>query len=173
MKRAVLVIFSLAVFCMSAAADSRNAKIKDLMRAQGLVQTFEQQLATGRVQAREQSTAMLEQLLKGINPPPKFQQKLQEASTKFMEALQPSWTATEIVDVWAQYYGQAFTDAELDSLLAFYKSPLAQREIVVGRQAMDKLSEHFMAKYKPVMDAATTAYVRDLQTIARECNCRR
>jgi hypothetical protein len=116
---------------------------------------------------------MLEQLMKGINPPPVYQRKLQDASARFMQALQPPWTAAEIVDVWAQYYGQAFTDAELDSLIAFYKSPLAQKEVVVGRQAMDKLSTHFQAKYKPIMESAISAYVHDLQAIAKECNCRR
>ncbi len=166
------VILFVAAASQSHAAD-RNEKVKELMQAQGLVETFEQQLASGRVQGREQANQMLAQMLNGLNPEPKYRARFTEAADEFIRALEPPWGAKEIVDIWSKYYGSQFTEAELDQLLAYYTSPLAQKEVGVSRKALAQFSRHFVEQYKPITEAAMAKYVERLQKIAKECNCAR
>lgn len=174
MKR-FLVIAAVA-FAMSAsatAAESRSAKVRRLMEAQGLLQTFDQQIQSGREQARRQANDMVTQLLAGLNPNEAYQKKIHAAVDKFIDELQPPWGATEIVEAWAQSYGSSFSDMELDQLIAFYTSSLGQKEVLSSRRALTDFSKGFELKYKPIMDKAMANYIRDMQSIVRDCNCKK
>ena len=154
-------------------AGERDDVIKQIMEAQGLIALFEQQLELGRQQSREQSRAAINQMLSGLNPTPEFRQRFQDAAQNFEAAIETPWSAEEIVRVWGSYYGAQFSDQELNQLLAHYRTPLAQREIVASREAMVQFSTHFAEAGKPILEKATADFVRELQLIARECNCKR
>jgi hypothetical protein len=162
----------LVAFSHALSAD-RDAKIRALMEAQGLLETFEQQLQISKEHGRKQSEQVLNQLMAGLNPSPKFVARFRSATDEYIRALDPAWTAQDIVNVWAKYYGSRFTDQELDALLAHYSSPLGKKEVAAGRVALPKFGEHFAMLSQPVLERATKAYIEQLQLIAKECNCRK
>jgi hypothetical protein len=89
-----------------------------------------------------------------------------------VEAVEVPWTAQEIVNVWARAYGPSFTDEELDQLIAFYSSPLGQKDARVSQEGLPKVSRHFEERFQPILEAATRKYASEIQRIAKEC-CRK
>lgn len=167
-----LVFLLLLVSTASFAAD-RNAKIRSLMEAQGLLTMVQQQMDMYKQQGREQSKQMLDQMLSGLNPPPEFRSRLLRAWQEFVAALEMPWTAQDFVDVWAKFYGAAFSDSELDQLLAFYRSPLGKKEVAASQKALPELSAYLAEQSKPVVDRAMAKYISDLKTTVAECKCRK
>jgi hypothetical protein len=133
------------------------------MDALGLTEMWSQQIEMSKAQGGEDSDQILNQILSGLNPNQEFQARFKTASNKFIEALQSPWSAQEIVDVWAIYYGAEFTDSELDQLIAFYTSPLGRKDVQVTKSAMVKFSKHFEEIAKPILERATTEYIEDLK----------
>lgn len=170
--RKLLIAVALLLASEAHAAD-RADKMRALMEAQGLAATFDQQMQAGREQVRANARQMLDQLMAGLKPDPTYQQKFRLAADAYIEELQAPWSAQQVVDVWAGIYGAQFTDAELDKLLAWYTSPLAQKEVTVTRASLLQFSAHFQEQYKPIMERATAAYVQKLKALAAECNCQR
>jgi hypothetical protein len=154
-------------------ADEREEKIGQLMEAQGLLKTFKQQLELGRQQSQEQGREMLDQVMTQLNPSPEFYERFENAFNSFLSKIETPWSAEEIVTVWAKYYGEHFTNTELDQLLIFYTSPLAQKEVKASRQALVGFSNHFMQEGKPIAEKALSEYIVEMKSIAKECNCRR
>ena len=87
--------------------------------------------------------------------------------------LEAPWSAEEIVDVWASYYGPHFTDEELDQLIEFYSSELGRKDVSVTKQAMVQFSEHFQREGQPILEKATQEYIEEMKILAKECNCRK
>jgi predicted secreted protein len=85
MRRLIVVLVIL--FSSVAAAEDRSEKIKRLMEVQGLIQTFEQQLALGRKQSDEQGRAMLDQMMASLTPSPEFTERFDQAFQSFMAEL--------------------------------------------------------------------------------------
>jgi len=169
----VLVGISLFLAAISAFGSERAEKLQALIEAQGLNAMFEQQMKSGREYAQLQSDQMLSQILNGLNPPEQYKSKFKDAAQKFVEDARSPLTASEIVAKWSELYGSKFSDAELDKLLAFYTSPLAQREVVVSKESLALLTAQLQEQYRPVMESATKAFIERMQTIVKECNCRK
>ena len=157
----------------AATAQERHEVIKQIMEAQGLIQTFEQQIALGRKQSEEQGRAMVNQMMAGLNPSPEFKKRFDGAFQSFIAEVDAPWGADEIVAVWGKYYGQHFSDSELGQLLAHYRTPLAQKEVVASRQALVDFSNYFAEAGKPIAERAVANFIANLRLIAKECNCRR
>lgn len=169
--RRVLVLFIACVFASAASAADRNAKVRALMEAQGLLATMQQQLVSGRERGRAIAHQIMDNALKDMVPDDSTKEKMTLAANQFIDEAQSPVTAADIVAIWSDAYGSKFTDAELDGLLAYYQSPLAQKEVQVSRQALTVLSERAQAAYKPVMDAAIAHYVGRLKVIVSDCHC--
>ena len=152
-------------------ADDRTEKVRTLMEAQGLVKMFEQQMAEGKLEGQKQAQKMLDQLMSGLNPSKEFDKRLRLAFEEFMKALEPTWTAQDIVDVWAKAYGTHFTDQELDQLVEYYTSPLGKKDVMATQAALPDLTNHFSALSNPLLERATEKYVQRLQLIVKECTC--
>jgi hypothetical protein len=159
--------------CVAASAADRSEKVHDLMEAQGLVQMFEQQLHAGREQTQRQAELTLEKMLSTLNPPAEFQAKLRAASSDFVKAALPPWTAKDIVEVWGKYYGSKFSDEELDELLSYYRSPLGQKDVLASRDALGPYTAEFQERYKPILEKATQEFAERLQVTVKECNCKK
>lgn len=170
--RVLAIVLGLGI-CVGASASERTEKIQVLMDAQGLTQTFEQQMTAGREQTKMQADQMLQQIMNGLRPNPEFEEKFKVAYLDFVEAMQAPWSSSEVVKVWAKYYGSRFTDSELDQLIAHYRSPLGQKEVIAGREAMAQFSAEFRERYQPIQQGATQAFIERIQQIVRECNCRK
>jgi len=164
---------AVVLLCASTYAADREDKIKTLMEAQGLLITIEQQLVLARVQNQEQAKRMMGQVMSQLNPSPEFQRRFEGAFNKFIKAVETPWGADEIVEVWGKYYGEKFTDEELDQLVEFYSSKLGQKDAIANREALVQFNNHFVEAGKPIADKAVQKYIKDLQLIARECNCKR
>lgn len=171
MTRSVLLFVLACVITSAASADDRSTKVRALMEAQGLLTTVQQQLASGRERGRAMARQMMDNALKDLVPDDATKEKMTKAANQFIEEAQSPLTAADIVAIWSDAYGSKFTDAELDRLLAYYQSPLAQKEVQISRQALTVLSERAQAAYKPVLDAAIANYVGRLKVIVGECRC--
>lgn len=171
MKRSVLVLILACAVASAASAEDRIGKVRALMEAQGLLTTMQQQLASNRERGRAMAHQMMDNALKGLVPDDVTKDKMTKAANQFIDEAQSPVTAEDIVAIWSDAYGSKFTDAELDGLLAYYRSPLAQKEVQVSRQALAVLSERAQAAYKPVMDAAIANYIGRLKLIVGECHC--
>jgi hypothetical protein len=163
----------LAFFCMAlpAGALDREQKLRALMDAQGLTATFEQQLQMSKEAGRAQAEQTIRQMLSALNPPPEFESRFRRAAEEYLASLQPKWSAQEAVAIWTQYYGPNFSDTELDELLAFYSSPLAQKEATASRQALVQFTRYAEEQNKPLMEKATQAFITRTQQLVKECNC--
>ena len=170
MRRFLFLIFA-CLLASNASAEDRNAKVRALMEAQGLLTTMQQQLASGRERGRAMAHQMMDNALKGLVPDDATKGKMAAEADRFIDEAQNPVTAAEIVAIWSDAYGSKFTDAELDGLLAYYQSPLAQKEVQISRAALTVLSERIQASYKPVMEAAVANYVARLKAIVTECHC--
>lgn len=161
-----------AAWAVASAAD-RSEKIRELMDAQGLAQTFEQQIQAGKEQTRKIAEDMTAKMLSTLNPPAEFQAKIRDAARDFVEAAQPPWTARDIVDVWGKYYGEKFSDAELDQLLKYYRSPLGQKDVIASREALVPYTAEFQARYKLILEKATQQFAERVRAIVKHCNCKK
>ena len=166
-------LFLLLLISTACFSQDRNSKVRALMEVQGLLAMFQQQMDVGKQQSRDQAKQMLDQVMGGLNPPQEYKARLRRASDDFIASLEAPWTAQDIVDVWAKSYATAFTDKELDQLLAFYTSPLGKKDIAASHKAMPVLNTYLAERSKPVMERATAKYIADLQLIVKECKCRK
>ncbi|QNT25776.1 DUF2059 domain-containing protein [Ralstonia solanacearum] len=155
----------------SAIAADRTEKIQKLMQAQGLSQMLEQQMASSREFSRKQADRMATQVLAGMEPSADYGKRFQRAVEALVADLQPSWGAGEMVAIWSQQFGTKFTDEELDQLIAFYTSPLGQKEVAATREALPAFNQVIQARYKPIQERATAAFMQRIQQIKTECRC--
>ena len=90
-----------------------------------------------------------------------------------MRTIGAPWGAKEIVEVWAKAYGSRFNDKELDGLLAYYKSPLGQKDVKASQAALPELTQHFSQKIGPILNRETSLYMDKLEALAAACKCPR
>ena len=173
MIRRILLLCLASLAVSSVAAQDRTAKIRALMQAQGQLETMQQVLTTGREQGRAMANKMLADALKGLSPDPSSREHLNQAANQFFDEMQSPVTAEQIVAIWSDVYGSKFSDSELDGLLAYYQSPLAQKEVQVSREALAQLSASVRELYRPVMEAALARYIDRLKKIVGDCDCTR
>lgn len=168
---AFVLVFSLV--CCSVSAAPRDDKVRELMKAQGLMQMLEQQLEAGKEDSRKQVRQMSDQMFSRLKPTPEYQDKFMKAFEDFVLSLHKAWSAGEMVEVWAKAYGSQFSDKELDGLLAYYKSPLGQKDVKASQAAMPVLTQHFSQKIGPVVERETATYMDKLEKLIEACKCPR
>ncbi len=169
----IIVVFLLVAFPVTTMAENKEDKIKQLMEAQGLISMFESQLEMGKVQSKKAGKQMLDQFLSQINPDEEFQARFSAAFNNYMDNVRAPWGAEEIVSVWGEYYGQHFTEKELDSLVDFYTSSIGQKEVKASKSALIEYTIHFQKLGEPIFTKATQEYIQELKLVAKECNCRK
>ena len=172
MKKILLILLS-AVLSSGVAASEREAKIRILMEAQGLLEIFENQIELGKIQGEKAGQQMMDQMLSQLNPDEEFKSRFKSAFSNFIGKLQAPWGAGEIVNVWARYYGKHFNETELDQLIAFYTSPLGEKEVAASKSALPEFTTHFQKLGQPIFTQATQDYIKELKIIAKECKCKR
>ncbi|WP_028863237.1 DUF2059 domain-containing protein [Psychromonas aquimarina] len=170
-KLCCIVLLSLVAIGVS--AGEKEAKIKTLMEAQGLLEMFDSQLEMGKIQGEKMGQEMMSQMLSQINPNEEFQSRFQNAFNSFMGKMQAPWGAEEIVKVWGLYYGKNFSDHELDQLIEFYTSPIGKKEVAASKSALPEFSMHFQKLSEPIFQKATQEYITELKIVAKECNCQK
>ena len=169
-KKVTIFILTLALSTI-AFSNEKNDKIRVLMEAQGLLEMFEQQLAMGKIQNEKMGQQVIEQIMIQLNPSQEFQERFSTAFKKFIEKIATPYSAEKIVGVWAKYYGNEFTNEELDELIKFYTSKIGKKEISASKIAITKFTEHFQKLNEPLMKSAMQEYIAELKIVAKECNC--
>jgi len=169
MKKNVIGLAFLA--CAVAHAGPLEDKTRKLFEVQGIVSNFQTSIDEGRVQAREESKKVMDQMLGELDLSKEYQERTNVAYEKFMKAMLTDRTANEIVEVLIKYYAPNFTEDELDKLIEFYGSGVARKDAEVSRKAMRQVVVSYKAANDQIRAAATSKFVRDLRTIAQECRC--
>ena len=168
-----ICVFSLLLLVSTAHAATREDKIRELMEVQGVLQMIEQQIDAGKEEARKQVKQVADQVMDKLSPPADQQKAFKKAFDDYTLATSAPWAAKEIVTVWAKAYGSRFTDAELDGLLAYYKSPLGRKDVKASQDALPELTDHFTKRIGPILEKETGIYLDKLDAMAKACKCPR
>jgi len=167
------ILWLLLIIPSIAYSGQREEKIEILMKAQGLLEMWQQQIDYGKTEGKKQAKMMIDQMLSQLNPNEEFKKRFEEAFMNFINKLQDNWTAQQIVDIWGKYYGPHFSDKELDELIAFYTSEIGQKDIKSTKSALMEFTVHFQKEGQSIMENATKEYIQELLLVAKECNCRK
>jgi len=171
MKKNLIGLAFLA--CAMVHAGPLEDKTRRLFEVQGIVNNFQLSIDQGRVQAREESKKVMDQMLGELDLSKEYQERTNVAYEKFMKALLTDRTANEIVEVLIKYYAPNFTEEELDKLIEFYGSSVARKDADVSRKAMQQVADSYKAANDQIRVTATSEFVRGLRMIAQECQCAR
>lgn len=172
MRKAALIGL-LMVALGAEAAESRDAKVYQLLEAQGIQATFDEQMRIREEHNKRSVQIMVEETVKRLKPNVVFKKRFNEAAEDLFAALQPPWTPNEVTTIWASIYGSKFTDDELDQLLAFYTSPVAQKETVAGRASLAEFSQYLQMQYEPYERRAIQQYAGRMKSLGKECRCKK
>lgn len=167
-----IIVFTAVLFFPSLAFSegTRAEKVEALMQAQGVLEMWQQQIDQGREDSREMGTQIFAQMKSQLNPNDIFMDRLEGAFNRFIEkAATPPWTARDITDTWAKYYGEKFSDDELDQLIAFYSSDIGQKEVLSSKEALVEFGADFKAKNLKFTESILQDYINDLRMIVSEC----
>lgn len=171
-KLAAIILMTFALGAQ-ATEEERSAKVIKLLETQGMQATFDDQMRVREEYRKRSVQVMVDETLKRLKPNAVFRKKFNVAAMELFEALQPPWSSQEVVDIWAGIYGSKFSDEELDQLLAFYSSPVAQKEVYAGRESLMEFSQYLQMQYRPVEQRAVQQYVARMQLLRKECRCKK
>ena len=169
--RSYLIILLCFITSTAFGAD-RNEKIRLLLDAQGTSEFFEQELASFRENRRHDIKIANEEIMKEINPSAVFKKKFDDAGADYIRLTESPWTMQDKVNAWAKYYGENFSDEEIDQLLAFYTSSVAKKDVIFSQKARKDIRNYFRGLFLPIIENATKAYVNRITQLAKECDCR-
>lgn len=116
---------------------------------------------------------MIDETVKRLKPNASFKKKFNQAAEELFASLQPPWTADEVTTIWANIYGNKFSDEELDQLVAFYTSPVARKETIAGRASLMEFSQYLANQYEPYQRRAIQQYAEKMQSLGKECRCKK
>lgn len=144
---------------------ARQAKVARIIEAQGLEQMFQQQLDQSRAQASELGQSLYQKMIAESGMPEGTQhQKLEQVFTRYLERCSSMFTARELVDIWAGFYGKQLTDAELDKILAYYRSPTGKKDVAAAQAAMLGFSQVMGLEMQRRLDASIGQLMAELKT---------
>jgi hypothetical protein len=154
---AVLTLAALALSPAYADEATRLAKADQVMRAAKTDELLRQSLDISMKQARE---GMLR--VYGASIPPERQKDIDALQDKLHALFMRTLTWEKLKPSFVKLYADAFTDEELDGLLAFHESPAGQAMItklpglmIKANQAVQQATADVMPEIrKLIMDAA-------------------
>lgn len=155
----LLLIFVLAPLCADDA--SRAAKVEEFFRLTNLENTYTQMIEL----VRRQTGAQFIQQLTGVQLPPSYQADL-EAFQADVFALMDSEMGWERMKAeYIRLYTEAYTEEELDAIVAFYRTPAGQSMVAKTPSLMEKssaLSQAKMALIAPKVQERMQAFARKM-----------
>ncbi len=146
---------------------SKAEKLTELMRVQGLYDMIEQQQTYCEAQAQSLDQQVMEKMEEDFPGmlSEETQLAFEQATTRFMGSVKASWTIAGAVSAWQNYYGNGVTEAELDQILAYYQSPIGQKDIQAAQAAMPKWGQYFAQKTQTTLQEAMQTYMNELDEI--------
>jgi hypothetical protein len=165
---AIALVFSGHV---NANESARQAKISEIIEAQGLLQMFQQQLDQSKAQASDLGKNLYRKMLSesGINDGQE-NPKLERIFTQYIERCSTMFTAKEFVETWSRFYGSNLSEAELEKILAYYKSPVGKKDVAASQAAMVGFSQVMSAESQKRMNDSIGQLMADLKAAMEVAN---
>jgi hypothetical protein len=167
-----LLILSVSLLCAAGVPvargddSSRAAKVAELMQLTGLAQMMAQSRAVGQAAAQKTVQSMSEQAFaKFPTIPPEKRARIEDASKQFMRDIDSGFDQDDAVRVWGRFYSESLTETELDAILAYYRSPVGQKDVSASRAAQPQYQHYIIEKSTAVMSTAIANYTAALRSI--------
>jgi hypothetical protein len=167
----VIFVFTLLFSNVCVADEStKEQKLVELMKLNGLYELLENQMDVGKKQAEDVGAKMMEEFranLPGLGG--SYWDQMNSAYQKFIQTCaSPAWTIDEAVKKYADLYGQNITEDELDQILVFYKSPIGQKDILASQRAVPLWTEYLGSKNMDLLQENYKTFVQELKMLAVE-----
>jgi hypothetical protein len=145
---------------------SRAAKVAELMRLTGLAQMLAESKLAGQAAARKMIQSMSEQMFAKFPAiPPEERARIEGAGQQFQRDIDDGFDQDDAVRTWGRLYSENLTDADLDAILAFYRSPVGQKDVSATAAALPQFQRYVVEKNNAVMNAAVANYTAALRSI--------
>jgi hypothetical protein len=136
------------------------------MRLTGLAQMLAESKVAEQAAARKMVQSMSEQMFaKFPTIPPEQRTRLEGAARQFQRDVENGFEQEDAVRTWGRLYSQNLTDADLDAILAFYRSPVGQKDVTATGAALPQFQHYMIEKNAAVMNAAVANYTAALRSI--------
>lgn len=154
-----------------AAAPSREARLQALMDATGARKRLEERIDGAVARARTDAERMLRDATEHLTLDAAMRLRLQQALEHHVDEVGALLRREVRGTSWIAEYDKAFSDEELDRLLAFYQSPLHAREAVVAEDATARMEGEVDANYARLSARSSRNYLQELRRLVHECAC--
>ncbi len=168
----ILLILSVSLLCATGAPvargddSSRAAKVAELLQLTGFAQMMAQSRAAGQAAAQKTVQSMAEQALaKFPTIPPEKRARIADAAKQFLRDVDSGFDQDDAVRAWGRFYSENLTETELDAILAYYRSPVGQKDVSAARAALPQFQHYMLEKRTAVMNTAVTNYTAALRSI--------
>jgi hypothetical protein len=146
--------------------DSRTSKIAELVQLQGLSAIMEQTKAAGREAATQMVRSMTDKMsVQFPNVPAGKRAAIEAASKQFLSEVDHSFDQDDAVQAWGRFYSQGLTEKELDSIVAYYRSPVGQKDVRASQAALPQFQKYMVEKRTAAMNSAVANYTAALRDI--------
>jgi uncharacterized protein len=150
------ILLCVAVSALHADEASKTAKVEEFFR----VSHTEQMLSQTMSMALNQTKSGVLQQMAGVHSTPEETKSLNDFQDKMSAILTNALSWEKLKPIFVKVYADAFTEEELDGLVAFYKSPAGQAMIAKTPSIMTKSNELIQQQMAPAM-AEIQKLVRD------------
>jgi uncharacterized protein len=145
---------------------ARAAKLAELMRLTGVAQMLADWKLAGQAAARKTiETVPGRMFAKFPAIPPREHAQIEGAAVQFQRDVDDGFDQDDAVRTWGRLYSGNLTDADLDAILSFYRSPAGQKDVSATSAAMPQFQHYMVEKNAATMKAAVANYTAALQSI--------
>ncbi len=163
------IIFVIALLCsVHALADeaSRKLKLEQLVQVTGVQKMFQQQIDQAKLDAPEIGKKMLTQIFKDVGAKvSQIPAPVENIMNKYVERMSSIFTAKEHAEIWINSYGKNLSETDLDTILAFYQSPIGQREIDATQTALTEYSKIVNLETQNRMSSVISEMMTELKAL--------
>lgn len=166
----ILAIVVLLACTRTAHADeaSKRAKIGKLLVAQGMEQMIQEQLDQSAASVSSMGSKMFAEMAPDATViPPAVLKKLEAVNARFLKDASSMFTAKEMVDTWSETYGKDLSERELDKILAYYTSPIGQKDIASSKLALTAFGQKFSVESEKRVMLLLKQFNKDLEAAAK------
>lgn len=163
--RAVLVS-SWLLSAASAPAATREETIAELIKVSGIAEMLDQARdATRQSAARALQDVFRKAIADGDPPTAEQQAQLNAAAARLIEAAVSSTSTGEAVAAWGRFYAADLTDEDLTRILAFYSSPLGQKDIAATKAGLPLWQQYLEARQSEALRIAGEQFTAEVRRI--------
>jgi hypothetical protein len=145
---------------------SKREKIRQLAKVQGMEQMFQAQIDELKANSGTMAIEFFDKLAKdtGVEASPD-DPKVRELFARFSQQLAALHTAKEYMETWTSSYGNDLSEADINNMLNYYRSPVGQRDTHASRSAMRSFTQAIMKEQMTRMTALTENLIKELKAI--------